>query len=214
MFKEKGRKKRAKESQCCCAEGHPGCYRLSAEEELVVVSYPGPPRSGTNQSNVPWHGHAAPELLPIVTVINAEGSVDVVVESWPEEHWFDQPGAPDMPPQPQPAVCEQNALANAKVYPEEGQPGLDRKPPGLLSAAVEARPIYFVRLEAGQSTTVYAAPPGAWIRLRTQGSPASGRYCFSWCCPETVQQVAPAPSPPGYQKKYRPEEPERPHARE
>ncbi len=181
---------KTEECECCTASGHPGEYRLTPGEQLVAVSYPGPPRQTPTVNLHLAHNLLLPNLLPIVTVTNRAGSLDVVVETWPHEHWYPQAGPPSQPDQPQPAICDQNNLVSAKVFPEEGQPGIDRIALGLETPTVEARPIYFVRLDAGQSTTVYAAPPGGWIRLRALDAGASGGYCVSWCCPQFAEEEA------------------------
>lgn len=200
FLKKLGSAKKA-ECECCSASGHPGEYRLAPEEQLVAMSYPGPPPAGPSVNLDLAHELPLPELLPIITVTNRTGSLDVVVETWPNEHWYGAGGVPAQPEQqPQPQVCNEDNLTSAKVFPEEGQPGIDRVPLGLEIPKVEARPIYFVRLEAGQSTTVYAAPPGGWIRLRALGQGASGSYCVSWCCPPEVvkekESQKPPPTPP------------------
>lgn len=181
-----------------CPDGaQRGVYDLVPDEELVILSYPGPGRGGAFLAGPPpSHGLAAPDLMPITTVTNAVGRIDLVVETWPHEHWFS--GAPPDPlPSPQVQTCEQDTLTYTKRLPEASQPGIARTVYQQAAVpTVEVRPIYHVTLEAGQSSSVYADPPGAWLRLIAGREGARGSYCLSWCCPDNIRPSRPGSSPP------------------
>lgn len=52
----------------CATMAHSGGYSLDSNEELVVISYPGPPRVQVTGNAGAAHQFRLPDLLPIVTV--------------------------------------------------------------------------------------------------------------------------------------------------